>query len=157
MRLLLPPDIAQKLRAALDKAAHREIGGILMGEHIADDVFRVNALTVQRRGGSFAAFLRTVQDFITPLKNFFRVTNYDYTRFNYLGEWHSHPSFIPEPSTTDHDTMRDIIEDQELGAHFVVLMVVKLGHANRLEGSVTVYRPGGLPYRGALIQEEAHG
>jgi proteasome lid subunit RPN8/RPN11 len=153
MQLLLPPDVITRLIAALDRAGNREIGGILMGEHVAEGEFRVKDLTIQKRGGTFATFVRVVQDIIGPLRNFFRATNNDYMRFNYLGEWHSHPSFTAVPSDKDHKTMRDIIEDPEVGANFVTLMVVKLDHDRRLEGTVTVYRPRIKEYMGRLILE----
>jgi len=138
---------------ALDKAARREIGGILMGEHVAEGVFRVKDLTIQRRGGTFASFVRIIQEAIGPLRSFFRATNEDFVRFNYLGEWHSHPSFEAVPSDPDHETMRDIIEDPEVGANFVVLMVVKLSRAGHFEGTVTVYQPRARQYMGSLILE----
>jgi len=155
MQLLLPPDVVEKLVAALAKAAEREIGGIMMGEHVGEKVFRVKDLTIQHHGGSLAAFWRTVQDMITPLRNFFRATQQNFKRFNYLGEWHSHPSFLPEPSATDHKSMREMIEDPKLGANFVVLMVVKLNGAGQLQGSITVYQAGHQEFRGELIQEGA--
>jgi [CysO sulfur-carrier protein]-S-L-cysteine hydrolase len=153
MQLLLPPEVTARIITALKSAARREIGGILMGEHVAEGVFRVKDLTIQRRGGTFASFVRIVQEIIGPLRSFFRTTNEDFMRFNYLGEWHSHPSFDAVPSEPDHETMRDIIEDPEVGANFVVLMVVKLNHGRRFEGTVTVYQPSGRQYRGALILE----
>jgi [CysO sulfur-carrier protein]-S-L-cysteine hydrolase len=75
MQILLPPDITQRLADALARAGTREIGGVLMGEHIDENVFRVKNITIQHHGGSFAAFMRMVQDVITPLTEFFRVTN----------------------------------------------------------------------------------
>lgn len=156
MQLLIPPEITEKLIADLAKAGSREIGGILMGEHLAEGMFRLKDLTLQRRGGSFAYFTRVVRDIVDPLRKFFRATNYDYTRFNYLGEWHSHPSFIPEPSHTDHATMRDILSDPIVGANFVVLLIVKLGPHHTLEGSVTVYEHGHRECRGTLILENEH-
>lgn len=102
MRLLLPREIREQIETALREAGRNEIGGILMAEHIAENAFRLQSVTIQRRGGSFAAFLRVVEAFIGPLKNFFRRTDYNYTKFNYTGEWHSHPSFVPKPSETDH-------------------------------------------------------
>ena|SRR5437870_1860330 len=152
MQLLLPPEVGQRLVMALTKAAHREIGGILMGEHVAENMFRVKDLTIQQRGGG-AMFLRRVQDFFGPLWKFFRATDYNFRRFNYLGEWHSHPSFVPEPSMTDRQTMRDIVEDPQVGAHFAVLLVVKLNDVGQLDGSVTVYQPRGHELRGQLVQE----
>jgi hypothetical protein len=155
MRLLLPPEVIERLIAALKKAGEREIGGILMGEHVGENVFRVKDLTIQYHSGSFAAFWRAVHDIILPLRKFFRMTHYNFRRFNYLGEWHSHPAFTTEPSATDHRTMRGMVEDPKLGAHFVVLMVVRLDSTAQLPGSVTVYRPGHQEFSGDLIQEEA--
>ena len=154
MQLLLPLEIVERLVTALNKAGTREIGGILMGEHLAENVFRVTDLTIQRHGGGFASFRRVVKDFIEPLHSFFRATNNNYRRFNYLGEWHSHPSFIPEPSPRDCQTMQDISEDPVVGANFVVLMILKLNQERQLEGSVTVYQSGGREFRGELVREE---
>ncbi len=157
MQILLPPDIAQRLSTALERAGTREIGGVLMGEHIGENVFRVKNITIQQHGGSFAAFVRMVQDVIAPLTEFFRATNNNYTRFNYLGEWHSHPSFVPEPSGRDRETMRGIINDPEVGAHFAVLLIVKLNQSGYLEGSVSVFYPAGHEYPGELVLEQENG
>lgn len=154
MELILPLEITKKLRKALSDAGAREIGGVLMGEHLAEDRFQVKDITIQYHGGSIATFLRAVQGMVGQLRQFFRATSHDYTRFNYLGEWHSHPSFPPIPSSTDHATMRDIIDDPDVGAHFVVLVIVRLANADLLEGSVTVYQPGGHLYAGQLLLEQ---
>lgn len=153
MRLVLPREIREQIETALREAGRNEIGGILMAEHIAENAFRVQSVTIQRRGGSFAAFLRVVEAFIGPLKNFFRRTDYNYTKFNYIGEWHSHPSFVPKPSETDHQTMQSIINDPETGAFFVVLMIVKLNKDDALTGTVTVYQPDAPDFFGELILE----
>lgn len=153
MQLILPREIRQQLEAALSEAGRREIGGILMAEHVAENSFRVQSLTLQRRGGSFAAFLRAVESFLGPLRNFFRQTDYNYAKFNYIGEWHSHPSFVPAPSNTDHQTMLSIINDPQVGAFFVVLLIVKLSEKGEFVGTVTVYQPDVSAFRGDLILE----
>lgn len=153
MELILPPNITRTLNEALSKAGSREIGGILMGEHITENRFQVSDITVQYHGGSFAAFLRVVQEVAGPLRRFFRVTNHDYTRYNYLGEWHSHPSFSLTPSSTDRSTMHDIVKDPRVGANFVVLLIIRLADSNLIKGSVTVYQPGGVEYAGQLVWE----
>lgn len=153
MQLILPREIRQQLEIALRDARRREIGGILMAEHSAENTFCVRSLTVQRRGGSFAAFVRAVEAILGPLKNFFRQTDYNYTKFNYVGEWHSHPSFVPAPSNTDHQTMLSIINDPQVGAFFVVLLIVKLNENGELVGTVTVYQPDAPAFRGELILE----
>lgn len=153
MQLNLPREIRLQLETALRDAGRREIGGILMAEHVAENAFRVRSLTVQRRGGSFAAFLRAVEAFLDPLRNFFRQTDYNYTRFNYIGEWHSHPSFVPTPSETDHRTMWSIINDPQVGAFFVILLIVKLNENEKFVGTVTVYHPDAPAFMGELILE----
>src|SRR2546426_158241 len=105
MQLLVPPEITSRLVNALTEAGKREIGGILMGEHIGAETFRVKELTIQRKKGTFATFVRIVAEILAPLRAFFDATKHDYTRFNYLGEWHSHHSFLLEPSGQDHITM----------------------------------------------------
>ena len=155
MILILPDEIVSKITDSLIEAGSREIGGVLMGEHVGADTFRVKELTVQRKGGTFAAFVRFVEEIIAPLRTFFHATNHDYTRFNYIGEWHSHHSFALTPSRRDHSTMLEIVMDSHLGAHFVVLMLVKLSSAKALDCSVTVYQPNAKPFVGKVLQETA--
>lgn len=153
MKLILPKEIKSNLVNALTQAGKREIGGILMGEHIGLDTFRVKELTIQRKMGTFASFIRIVTEIIAPLRAFFEQTDHDYTRFNYLGEWHSHHSFALSPSEQDHHTMHDIVLDTQLKAHFVVLLLVRLGDHGLLEESVTVYLPNRTSFEGKIIQD----
>lgn len=152
MNLLLPPEIVARMIDALKQAGKREIGGIMMGEHIGSDTFRVKEITIQRKGGTFAAFVRVVEEIVGPLRSFFRATNRNYTRFNYLGEWHSHHSFRLTPSTQDDVTMSEIVMEPGFGAHFVALLLVKM-NSSEMEASVTVYRPNAAPYTGKVMQE----
>ena len=154
MQLLLPPEIVNRMVTALAEAGSREIGGILMGEHVGPDTFRVQELTIQRTGGTFATFVRVVRNILAPLQAFFRATRHDYTRFNYLGEWHSHHSFALRPSTTDHRTMCKIIDDPQLGANFVVLLLAKLRDSAALDCAVFVYQPKAQPRSGEVMQEQ---
>lgn len=153
MKLILPIEIITEMRVALAKAGQREIGGILMGEHVGPDTFRVKSISIQIKGGTFATFIRMVADILAPLRAFFESTQHDYKRFNYLGEWHSHHSFVLSPSGQDHSSMNEIIIDKALGAHFVVLLLVKLDEQLLLDCSVTVYQPNNLPYLGNVEHE----
>lgn len=151
MQLILPTELRVQIETALRKAESNEIGGILMAEHVGENTFHIRSLTIQKRGGTFATFVRYVEAFLVPLRRFFRRTNHDYRRYNYIGEWHSHPSFAPVPSLTDHQTMRTIIEDPEVGANFIVLLIVKLNESQMLQGTVTVYMPDGRCFAGQLL------
>lgn len=155
MQLLLAPQIAKRLKRELRRAGRREIGGLLMGEHVHDEVFRVVDISVQRSGGSHACFIRQPKDHEAHLKRFFASTGGDYTRFNYLGEWHSHPSFEPVPSDTDMQTMQSIVNDPAVGANFLVLLIAKLASKKQIAVTATAFRAGTPPVIVALFAESA--
>jgi [CysO sulfur-carrier protein]-S-L-cysteine hydrolase len=142
MQVLIPSDIAHQFIIALDLVGNREVGGILMGEHVDKDKFRIIEITVQMHGGTFASFMRYVQDITEPLRSFFKRMKNEYTRFNYLGEWHSHQNFALIPSSTDAVTMHDIIMDPESNVNFVILLIVRIGASGMLESAATLYLPG---------------
>ena len=140
MNLLLPQAHSRNLSEALSEAGRREVGGILMGQHLRPEVFRVADLTIQKHSGKFAAFVRALLDVMEPLRQFFEATRHDYTQFNYLGEWHSHHSFELVPSDRDRQSMRRIVDDPGVGANFAVLMLVKLGESSELLCRAWLYR-----------------
>lgn len=153
VQILLPESQARQLIDALKRHRDREIGGILMGEHIAEDQFRICDLTVQARGGTSITFVRAIEWISIPLRRFFRRTRHNYTRFNYLGEWHSHPGLPLTPSTRDCETMWDIVNDPSVGANFVVLFVVHLDELANLAGRVEAFLPQRERLIGELIME----
>jgi integrative and conjugative element protein (TIGR02256 family) len=123
-----------------------------MAEHIGPDHFIVRQLTVQG-GGRFASFVRGTRSALRALSEYFRQSGHDYTRFNYLGEWHSHPSFSVQPSHTDHRSMLDIVTNAKVGANFVVLLIFKLVDREALEGSAHTYLPDGTIAPSTLVLE----
>lgn len=142
LTLILPSEQHERLLVALRNAGRREVGGILMGEHVGPNLFVVREMTVHRRG-AFASFIRRIEDAIGRLRAFFRETGHDYARFNYIGEWHSHPSFAPYPSRTDDLSMLQIVQDESVGANFVVLLIAKIGSEGELISTVHTYLPDG--------------
>src|SRR5260370_32995460 len=115
--LILRREVAERMRAALHVAGRREIGGVLMAEHIGPNQFKVLDLTIHGRG-TIGYFFRKVEEAVTRLKSFFVRGSHDYVRFNYFGEWHSHPMFEVEPSGKDDSSIRGIVEDGAVGANF---------------------------------------
>ena len=153
MQLLLAPRIIKRLQRELRRAGSREIGGLLMGEHVRDETFRVLDISVQRAGGSQVCFIRDPRSHQAQLQKFFSETGNDYARFNYLGEWHSHPGFDPVPSSTDVDTMQSIVDDPNVGANFLVLLIPKLGSGKQFEATATAFRANALPLAVPLLAE----
>ena len=143
----------KRLRRELRLAGAQEIGGVLAGEHLADGRFLVVDLSVQRTGGGFAHFERDAPLHRRFMRRFFARTGHQYARYNYLGEWHSHPSFVPWPSSTDIRQMQQLVEEGSQTAMFLALMVVKLDRMGVVEGSAHAFRPGMLPLHVELASE----
>jgi [CysO sulfur-carrier protein]-S-L-cysteine hydrolase len=123
-----------------------------MGEDLGNELFRVVDISVQRSGGTHACFIRNPKDHQAYLQAFFARTGQDYTRFNYLGEWHSHPSFDAVPSGPDMETMGSIASDPEVGANFLMLLIVKRS-GKQIEATATVFMPQTKPFSVPLTAE----
>lgn len=149
LTLILPPDIQAKLHAALRSAGKREIGGVLMAEHVGPNRFEVMDITVHKRG-TIASFVRRIEDALGRLQVFFSSTGNQYSKFNYIGEWHSHPMFAAEPSRTDDISMHQIADDPKVGANFVVLLIVKLDSSGALVAVVHTYLPRDVKHRSSV-------
>jgi hypothetical protein len=153
MHVRIASDEARKLVAALQRAGTREIGGQLFGEQLEPSHFRVTELTIQRRAGTFARFVVDLVQAARDAVRFFQRTRHDYQRFNYVGEWHSHPSFEVAPSPTDADTMRDLVRDPEFKGTFALLMIVRWD-SGELRSGAWVFDPNG-PELEARLEIEA--
>ena len=153
MQVLLTPQVAKRLQRELRRAGSREIGGLLLAEHVGEELFRVVEISVQRTGGTHVGFMRDPSRHRRQLKSFFRRTGEDYKRFNYLGEWHSHPSFPADPSSTDLETMQSIVENAAVGVNFLVLLVCKRNAAGGVEASSTAFVAHNPPARVSLALE----
>jgi integrative and conjugative element protein (TIGR02256 family) len=154
MRLLLTPKIAKRLHREMRRAGAQEIGGLLMGEHMGDEVFSVADISVQRSGGTHVSFIREPKKHQLQLQNFFARTGRDYSRFNYLGEWHSHPSFEPTPSPRDLETMQSIVNDPGVGANFLALLIASLSNEVGIQATAMAFRVGVPPIPVSVSIEE---
>lgn len=144
MKLLLPHRIIKRLRRKL-RGRIREMGGVMVGEHIGQDEFRIVDISFQKRGGTIAHFVRDPAHHKAFLADFFTSTGNSYERFNYIGEWHSHPAFEPLPSGEDFRTMYDLVDDPDVGVNFAVLIIARLRGWSTVELSATLFRPGYMP------------
>ena len=151
LRITVPIDVQAELHRAMSKAGDRECGGVLMGEHVGVNHFVVRAVTVQKPG-AIASFVRSVTGALTAIKEFCRINGNDFTRFNYLGEWHTHPLFSVQPSMRDHTTMRELATNAAVGANFVVRLIFRINRGE-LEGSAHTYLPDGSVHRSKLDME----
>jgi [CysO sulfur-carrier protein]-S-L-cysteine hydrolase len=153
MQLLLNREILEQLDKALRSAGSREIGGLLFGEHIGGETFRVVEISVQTHGGTNGSFVRDPTTHQKQLQSFFERTGEDHTRFNYLGEWHSHPSFLATQSEQDISTMKSMLDDPSVGTNFAVLLILRRSGFWRLEMSATVFEANHEPSAARVFAE----
>jgi proteasome lid subunit RPN8/RPN11 len=145
MQIKVARDIEARLRSALLSAGQREIGGMLFAEQIEPDHFRVVDFSVDLDAGSHASFRRAPGVHRQALDAFFDRTGRDFARFNYLGEWHSHPAFSVRPSTEDIATMTELVSDHRSAISFAVLLIVRLRFCFWLDHSWTIFARGKTP------------
>jgi len=150
MHLRLRYEEFRALVDALARAGQREIGGQMFGEQIAPSQFQITELTVQSRRGTIARFVVDLVEAARTAFNFFQRTGHDYARFNYIGEWHSHPRFDVRPSSTDTSTMREMVTSVDFRGSFAVLMIVRLD-GTQLRSGAWLFDPKG---RGQSVKLE---
>lgn len=114
-----------------------------MAEQIEPGSFRLIDFSVDSRTGGAAHFVRSVEDHRAALETFFERTGADYARFNYLGEWHSHPNHLPVPSSEDVLSMENLVSG-ERDIHFAVLLIVRATW-RRLACTATLFEQGTDP------------
>lgn len=150
MQLILPTEVTKKMRSHLVGAKRREIGGMIMGEEVGDQQFRVVDFSVDAESGTAGNFMRDADQHDQALDDFFKKTGSDYRRFNYLGEWHSHPSFSVHPSLQDVHAMQGLV-DGSGGVDFAVLMIARLNWYWRFECSAHLFVRDYIPSKADVV------
>jgi [CysO sulfur-carrier protein]-S-L-cysteine hydrolase len=153
MQILLPADVIETIATELKRCGKRETGGLVFAEHIGGSTFKVVEVTIQKSVGTTVEFVRDPAQHKAQLDAFFARTGDDCTRFNYFGEWHSHPTFSPIPSGQDLRAMRSILEDPDTGATFLVLMICRLDSNSGLNLTVTICENSGLYNQAAVFTQ----
>lgn len=144
MRVEITAYVRRRLRRSLRAARRREIGGVLMGEQIEPGHFRIVDLSIDEETGGNAHFVRSPEAHADALDAFFERTGNEFDRFNYLGEWHSHPRFHVMPSVQDAASMLELVHG-ERGIDFAVLLIVRLHWWRTIASSCTLFRRGMQP------------
>lgn len=145
MRIRLPADQAQVLREALQQAGSKETGGQIYGEQFAPSDFVVTELTVQKKLGTFSRFVVDLIQTARDAARFFDHTAHQYARYNYIGEWHSHPNFAIRPSDVDIETMLRLVTDHDFKGRFAVLMIARL-YGHKLAYGTWLFEPSGQTF-----------
>lgn len=142
MLLRVPPEQLRQIVVAVSRAGVREVGGQLFGEQLVPSDFRLTKVTVQERWGTISRFVVDLYQASRDALDFFTQTRRAYQRYNYIGEWHSHPLFPVAPSSQDLATMRSLVAAPTFQGNFSVLMIVRLDAA-KLTSGAWLFDPGG--------------
>lgn len=151
MQIEIADDVRRMLCGALRGAGRREIGGVLMGEQLEPGHFRIVDLSIDSETGGRAHFVRSPEAHAIALDAFFERTGKEYRRFNYLGEWHSHPRFPVTPSAQDMSSMVELVHS-ERGIDFAILLIVKLRWSRSLARSCTLFRRNANPLAVEILE-----
>jgi [CysO sulfur-carrier protein]-S-L-cysteine hydrolase len=118
---------------------------MLMAEQLAPSHFRIIDFSLDEFSGSHTHFRRDPLAHRAALNDFFERTGRDFPRFNYLGEWHSHPAFSVHPSLEDVTTMTNLVDGSGTAITFAVLLIVRLRWGLRFEYSLFLCAAGQQP------------
>lgn len=128
----------------LKRAGPREIGGVLFGEQLDEGCFRIVEATRQRFWpATHDRFCRKGTQARKDILSLHRRYCGQAQRFNYLGEWHSHPSAPVVPSLCDEMTMASLLAEQAGAVNFLVLVVVRFSYTGVLEIGAHAYLASG--------------
>jgi [CysO sulfur-carrier protein]-S-L-cysteine hydrolase len=149
LSLTVPRSQLAKLRIHLKKGGNREIGGWLVAEQTAPGKFELVGLTVDLEVGTRDRFDSLPEPHSQQMDRILLENSGRAGRVDYLGEWHSHPTFPPIPSQIDVAAMTDMVESN--GPSFAALVIVRLMADASIQATITTFKRGQLPEAGQLI------
>ncbi|MGL4092058.1 Mov34/MPN/PAD-1 family protein [Agrobacterium cavarae] len=150
VELVLPVAIVQRMKVSLNHAKEREIGGVLMARQIAPGKFEIVDFSVDEVTGDREHFVRNPVLHDGVLNEFFERTGRDYSNYNYIGEWHSHPNLPVVPSVTDLASMEDLVNG-ERDIPFAALLVVRSDEPSEFTATATFHQRGTLPVPARIL------
>jgi len=150
VELVFPVAIVQRMKVSLNRAREREIGGVLMARQIAPGKFEIVDFSVDEVTGDREHFVRNPVLHDGVLNEFFERTGRDYSNYNYIGEWHSHPNLPVVPSVTDLASMEDLVNG-ERDIPFAALLVVRLDEPSEFTATATFHQRGTLPVPARIL------
>jgi integrative and conjugative element protein (TIGR02256 family) len=114
---------------------HREAGGQLFG-HSAPGHWSVEEATGPRKGDRRGRF-----SFLPSRASEQREIEAFHARgLGYLGDWHTHPEDVPNPSTKDIDTIQDIVRQSQ--HHLPGFLMCIVGRAQSCSGLWVSFHDG---------------
>lgn len=153
LSLTVPRSQLAKLQIHLTQGGKREIGGWLVAEQTAPGKFELVGLTVDLEAGTRDRFDSLPEPHSEQMDRILLENSGRAGRVDYLGEWHSHPTFPPIPSKIDLASMTDMVENS--GPSFAALVIVRLLENAVIQATITTFQRGQVPEAGRLTIADA--
>lgn len=153
LSLRIPRQQLAELQVYLTQGGKREIGGWLIAKQITPGEFELVGFTVDLEVGTRDRFDSLPEPHSEQMDRILLENNDRTGRVDYLGEWHSHPTFPPVPSKIDMAAMTDMVENS--GPLFAALVIVRLMGNASIQATITTFQRGLLPESGRLIIADA--
>ncbi|TKD13770.1 hypothetical protein FBT96_19055 [Rhodobacter capsulatus] len=153
LSLTVPRSQLANLQIYLAQGGKREIGGWLVAEQIAPGEFELVGLTVDLETGTRDRFDSLPEPHSKQMDRILLENSGRVGRVDYLGEWHSHPTFPPIPSKIDLTSMMHMVENS--GPSFAALVIVRLMRNASIQATITTFQRGQMPEVGRLIIADA--
>lgn len=153
MRVILSSESKGIITSALKNSNSMETGGILVGRIINSETLEIIDSSKQRKGSSSFFFRNWRWKEKRELTAMLKQHEFKYEIVNYCGEWHSHPSFPLYPSQKDLDSMWDLCLDNDVGAHFLVLIIAKLDKLRNIQCACYYFNEDNYPIFKQVIIE----
>lgn len=123
------PETIKKLSQFKQLRGCKEAGGFLFTSDLYNDPILVEDISI-----SSPKDKRTLTRFIPNKEAAQETINDMFDRgFHYIGDWHTHPQYIPKPSWTDIRTIKDVFKKSKHGLSYILMLV--LSNSENFENS----------------------
>ncbi len=137
MKIIIPQKITKIIYNQVKKHSPNETKGALFARRINDELFEIDAVYLEKKIGSFAfVVLENNSKYKEFQKKYNKTHHFDFKNHNYIGDWHSHPSFELIPSGYDIKEVQNDLEKSN--ANFLIQIIVKVSN-DRLIGNAFLY------------------
>lgn len=121
--LYISNEVLYKIKEQLLYHYPKEFGGVFIGFKDRNLIIIQDILIPDHFENGKTLFVRHPGTLNDRLELIFNETE---GRTSYIGEWHSHPNSLANPSHTDINAMEEIAKDEKTGNPNPVLMIVKI-------------------------------
>lgn len=137
MTIEIPKPISELLKRELEVMNQNETRGSFFAERVNGALFKVNDVYFSKKRGTFSFIKMLIGDEYKKFqKNYHKKYFFEYEKYNYIGDWHSHPSFSCLPSSYD---IAEAIDDfKKSNANFIIQIIIKIEN-DKLVGNAFLY------------------